>query len=287
MNSRIITELSEISDAYDALFCDLWGCYHNGIEPYKAAVEACIAFRRKGGHVILLTNAPRPSQYVQEFLDKIGAPRESYDAITSSGGACQAAIEAGEFGQGIHYIGPARDVQMLTDIGLEPSPVADADAVLITGFCDDRYQHPDDYAPEIAEWKRRGLPLLCANPDIIVDRGDERLWCAGAVAERYKQAGGKVVYFGKPHAPIYERCFTMLKEIAGAPVPHERILVAGDGIATDVAGGRVAGLDTLFVTGGLAATDLGPDPENPDPAKLARFLSDHGEAPRYTIGRLR
>lgn len=287
MNSRIITELAEISDAYDAFFCDLWGCYHNGIEPYQAAVDACIAFRRKGGHVILLTNAPRPSEYVQEFLDKIGAPRESYNAITSSGGACQTAIKAGEFGQAIHYIGPARDVQMLTDIGFEPSPVETADAVLITGFGDDTHHHPDDYAPEIAEWKSRNLPLLCANPDIIVDRGEERLWCAGAVAERYQQAGGKVVYFGKPYAPIYERCFTMLEEIAGAPVPRERILVAGDGIATDVAGGRVVGLDTLFVTGGLAAGDLGPDPENPDPAKLARFLSDHDEAPRYTIGRLR
>lgn len=287
MNCRIITELAEISEDYDAFFCDLWGCYHNGIEPYQAAVEACLAFRRKGGHVILLTNAPRPSQYVQEFLDRIGAPRESYDAITSSGGACQAAIAAGEFGQSIHYIGPERDVQMLTDIGFDPSPVESADAVLITGFCDDRYQHPDDYAPQITEWKKRELPLLCANPDIIVDRGDERLWCAGAVAERYGEAGGKVVYFGKPYAPIYERCFTMLEEIAGARIPQERILVAGDGIATDVAGGRVAGLDTLFVTGGLAAGDLGPDAENPDADKLARYLSAHGERPRYAIGRLR
>src|SRR5690625_5768726 len=111
MNCRIITEFAEISEDYDAFFCDLWGCYHNGIEPYQAAVEACLAFRRKGGHVILLTNAPRPSQYVQEFLDRIGAPRESYDAITSSGGAGQVAIAAGEVGQSIHYICPEPDGQ--------------------------------------------------------------------------------------------------------------------------------------------------------------------------------
>lgn len=287
MNCQIITELSEISENYDAFFCDLWGCYHNGIEPYEAAVKACIEFRRGGGHVILLTNAPRPSAPVQEFLDKIGAPRESYDAITSSGGACQAAMKSGEFGQSIHYIGPARDVHMLTDIGMEPSPVEKADAVLITGFCDDQHDHPDDYAPQMAEWEKRNLPVLCANPDIIVDRGNERLWCAGAIAERYAAAGGKVVYFGKPYTPIYQRCLATLEEVAGKPVPHERILVAGDGIATDVAGGRAAGLDTLFVTGGLAANELGPDPENPDPTKLARLLSTHGEAPRYAIGRLR
>ncbi|HET7408808.1 MAG TPA: TIGR01459 family HAD-type hydrolase [Paracoccaceae bacterium] len=287
MSCRIIQRLSDISDAYDAILCDLWGCYHNGIEPFPAAVEACREFRRRGKRVILLTNAPRPGGSVQRFMDEMGAPRESYDTIVSSGGACQAAVAEGRFGKRIHYVGPTRDLHVIEDIGLHSVPVEDADAVLVAGFRDDRTEHPDDYAPEIAAWNRRGLPVLCANPDLVVDRGEERLWCAGSIAKAHADAGGEVVYFGKPHAPIYERCFAVLEEMAGAPVPRERIVVAGDGIATDVAGGRAMGLDTLFVTGGLAAAELGPDPENPDPARLERYLSDHGQAPRYAIGRLR
>ena len=287
MNCRIIQRLSDVSDAYDAILCDLWGCYHNGIEPFPPAVRACSEFRRRGGRVILLTNAPRPGGSVQHFLDGMGAPRESYDAIVSSGGACQAAIAEGRFGRRIHYVGPDRDLHVIEDIGLCPAPLDEADAVLVAGFRDDRNEHPDDYAPEMAEWRRRGLPVLCANPDLVVDRGEERLWCAGSIAKAYGEAGGEVVYFGKPHAPIYEHCFAVLEQMAGGPVPRERIIAAGDGIGTDVAGGRAMGLDTIFVTGGLAAAELGPDPENPDAARLDRYLTEHGEAPAYAIGRLR
>lgn len=287
MSCRIIPNLAEISDAYEAILCDLWGCYHDGIRPWPAAVEACRGFRARGGKVVLLTNAPRPAPSVQRFLDQMGAPRDSYDAIVSSGGACQSAIAEGQFGRAIHYVGPERDLHMLGDIGLDPAPLDMAEAVLVAGFRDDRTERPEDYLPEIREWKRRGLPALCANPDIVVDRGEERLWCAGAIAQGYAAEGGRVVYFGKPHAPIYERCFAVLEEVAGRPIPRDRILVAGDGIATDVEGGRAMGLDTLFVTGGLAAAELGADPDHPEPERLERYLDQHGQAPRYAIGRLR
>ena len=286
MSCRVIERLSDISDDYDAILCDLWGCYHDGIRPWPAAVEACRNFRQRGGRVILLTNAPRPSASVQAFLDDMGAPRDSYDAIVSSGGACQAAIAEGQFGQRIHYVGPERDLHVLEDTGRRSVPVDQADAVLVTGFRDDRREGPEIYASEIAEWNRRGLPVLCANPDIVVDRGEERLWCAGAIARDHAAGGGTVTYFGKPHPPIYERCFAVLDEL-GASIPHERIVVAGDGIATDVAGGRAMGLDTLFVTGGLAAGELGPDPDHPDPRLLEAYLGRHDQSPRYAIGRLR
>ena len=220
-------------------------------------------------------------------MDRLGVHRGAYDAIVSSGGACQAAIAEGRFGHAIHYVGPARDLHVIEDIGLRSAPIEEAEAVLVAGFRDDLNEHPDDYAAEIAEWKRRGLPALCANPDIVVDKGEERHWCAGAIAAAYADAGGEVIYFGKPHRPIYERCFAILEKMTGAPVPHDRILVAGDGITTDVEGGRAMGLDTLFVSGGLAAGELGPDPENPDPALLEVYLDRHGQSPRHVIGRLR
>jgi HAD superfamily hydrolase (TIGR01459 family) len=287
MGCRIIQSLSEIADGYDAILCDLWGCYHDGITPYPAAVDACRAFRRRGGRVVLLTNAPRPSDSVRRFLDHIGAPPDSYDAIVSSGGACQSALEGGAFGRRIEYVGPERDLHMLTDIGLEPAPAGEAEAVLVTGLRDDRTETPADYADEIAIWAERGLPLLCANPDIVVDRGDERLWCAGAIARDYEAAGGRVVWYGKPHRPVYERCFQVLENLHGTPLDHGRVLAIGDGIATDVEGGIRAGLDVVFVTGGLAAAELGPDPERPDPVRLERTLAEHGLGPRYAIGRLR
>ena len=287
MSCRIIQSLSEIGENYDAVFCDLWGCYHNGLTPYAAAVAACQAFRRSGGRVILLTNAPRPAASVKQMLGRMGAPEDSYDAIVSSGAACQAALTGGRFGARFHYVGPTRDLHMLTGVGLEAEPLEVADAILLTGLRDDMVETPDDYAEEIHAWKTRGLTVLCANPDIIVDRGEQRLWCAGAIAQKYEEAGGDVVWFGKPHPPVYDRCHELLGELAGRQVPHGRILAIGDGILTDVPGGLAAGLDTLFVTGGLSSTDFGPDVEQPQQAPLDQFLAEKKLAPQYAIGRLR
>lgn len=286
MTCRIIDSLSGISDGYDAIFCDLWGCYHNGVEVYPAAVAACQAFRKKGGTVILLTNAPRPAPSVKRMLDRMGAPEDSYDRIVSSGAACQAALTGGRFGDRFHYVGPDRDLHMLGDVGLEPAPLEQATAILLTGLRDDSIEGPEDYAGEIADWAARGLPVLCANPDIIVDRGHERLWCAGAIARDFEAAGGEVIYFGKPHLPVYDRCHEVLREL-GRNIPKGRVLAIGDGILTDVPGGIAAGLDTLFVTGGLAAQDLGPDPEHPQQDLLDAFLAESGLTPQFAIGRLR
>lgn len=287
MSCRIIDSLAEISDGYDAVFCDLWGCFHNGIEVYPAAVAACQSFRAKGGTVILLTNAPRPGPSVKALLDRMGAPEDSYDAIVSSGGACQAALTSGLHGDRFLYVGPDRDLHNLTDVGLSPVPLDDASAILLTGLRDDTTETPEDYLAEIEGWRSRGLTVLCANPDIIVDRGAQRLWCAGAIAQLYERAGGEVLWFGKPHRPVYDRCHAVLGELKGGPVPHNRVLAIGDGILTDVPGGLNAGLDTLFVTGGLSATDFGADVERPEQAPLDTFLSSQNLAPQFAIGRLR
>lgn len=287
MSCQIIETLDQIASDYDAILCDLWGCYHNGIEVYPAAAAACHRFREKGGTVVLLTNAPRPAHSVEALLTRMSAPRDSWDAIVSSGGACQSAVSGGEYGTRFAYVGPDRDLHMLTDLGKDPVVADQADAILLTGLRDDSVETPEHYAEEIAHWVERGLPILCANPDIIVDRGDARLWCAGAIARKAEEAGAKVVWFGKPHAPVYERCRAVVAELRGAATPDARILAIGDGILTDVPGGLAAGLDTLFVTGGLSSTDFGPDVEQPQQAPLDAFLVQKDLAPRYAIGRLR
>jgi HAD superfamily hydrolase (TIGR01459 family) len=287
MTCRIIQSLAQIHGRYQALFVDLWGCYHNGIVPYPAAVEALRAYRAQGGWVILLTNAPRPADSVQAFLQRIGAPDDSYDGIMSSGAACQRALASGDYGSKFHYVGPPRDLHMLTGLDRPDTPLDQADGILCTGLRDDLTETPADYFEAMAEWRARGLTLLCANPDLIVDRGEQRLYCAGSLALAYEQAGGSVVWFGKPHSPTYDQTFQLLQELAGCDVPREAVLAIGDGIRTDVKGGLDAGLDVLFVTGGLSATDLGIHPEDPDPARLDAYLAAHEVAPQYAIGRLR
>ena len=285
--TRIVSTLAEIGGAYAALFCDLWGCYHDGLRPFPAAVDALRAYRREGGAVILLTNAPRPAASVERILDAMEAPKDSYDAIMSSGTACQRALADGAHGHRFHYVGPERDLHLLTGAGLADTPLEQADAILLAGLRDDRSETPADYYAEMAGWLERGLPLLCANPDLVVDRGSERFYCAGSVALAYEQAGGRVIWFGKPHPPIYEAAAALLAEVTGRAIPRARILAIGDGIRTDVAGGLGFGLDVLFVTGGLAAETLGTDPEHPDPGRLDAYLAEHGVAPKYAIGRLR
>ncbi|MEM6972864.1 MAG: TIGR01459 family HAD-type hydrolase [Pseudomonadota bacterium] len=289
--TEIIESLDSVAGEYDALLVDLWGCYHNGLTPYSAALDALRRFRSGGGVVVLLTNAPRPAISVESFLKGIGAPTDTHDGIMSSGEACQRAMRAGRHGAAFAYVGPDRDLDMLGDLGLSPVPDDAADAVLLVGFEDDERETPEAYDPRIATWKARGLPVLCANPDIVVDRGDTRLWCAGAIAERYAEAGGEVVWYGKPHPPSYEAAFAMIDAAARREVARDRILAMGDSLHHDVAGATRQGIDALFVTGGIytaaVASSAHPDPDFPDPSKLDRLLAEEGHRPRYAIGRLR
>lgn len=288
--TQIIQSLSQIGAGYDVLFCDLWGCLHNGKQPYPAAVAALQAFRRNGGRVVLMTNAPRPNQYVTAQLDRMGVPRDAWDIVVSSGDAAQEAMFSGAVGRRVWHIGTAKDDGFFEDIPAEwrdappirRVPLAEAEGIVATGPFEELTETPQDYHDRLAEARDRGLPLLCANPDIVVDMGETRIYCAGALAEYYEGLGGTSLYFGKPHAPIYDRARRLLD--LG---PEARVLAVGDGIFTDVKGGLDQGIDVLFVTGGLAADALGPDVENPDNALLLDWLSGHSLAPQYSIGRLR
>ena len=286
MTPRILHSIDEVAGGYDALLCDLWGCYHNGIRPFPDAVSALLRFRQKGGVVVLLTNAPRPSSAVRAQLDGMGAPEDSYDAIVSSGDAAKAAVASGAWGRRVHHIGAPKDEPFFEGSDVDRVPMDAAEAIVCTGLFDDESETPADYADVIAEGVARGLKLLCANPDIVVDKGDKRLFCAGAIAEAYSEAGGEAVYFGKPHAPIYDLALTVMAEAAGRPIPRQRILAIGDGVKTDVAGAEAAGFDCAFVIGGLAAAEIGRRDGGPDPDRLRTFLQVSNVSPLYAMDRL-
>ena len=291
--TRIIPELAAVSARYDALFCDLWGCVHNGVAAFAPAVAALQAFRSGGGAVVLVTNAPRPRTDVMRQLQRLGVPRDAWDEIATSGDAAQWAMASGAVGRKVWHIGAEKDLTFFDDLPQDvPAGTvvrvapAEAEGIVCTGLADDMTETPEDYRAGLMLAAQNRLPMLCVNPDIVVDWGGRRLWCAGALAQIYEQMGGRVLYFGKPHPPIYDLARRRLAAL-GRDVPEDRILCVGDGIGTDVAGAAGEGLDCLFVTGGLAAEAFGPDASAPDPGLLADWLAAEQAAPRWAIGQLR
>ena len=289
--TRIVESLSELAANYDAVFCDLWGVLHDGVTVFPEAAAALRSYRRTGGKVILITNAPRPRGQVALQLDGLGAGRDLWDDIVTSGDSAQAALVGGIVGRRVHHIGPERDRAFFHELPpelpagtVELVPLAEAEGIACTGLFDDDVETPEDYRGQLFLAREKGLKLLCANPDIVVDRGGKRIYCAGAIAEAYAALGGQSLYFGKPHPPIYDlarRRLALLDRI-----PDERILAIGDGPGTDLAGAMGEDLDCLFVTGGLLAEETGTV-DQPDPEKLSGWLSRAKMSPAYAIGRLR
>ena len=289
---QIISALSEISNRYDALFVDLWGCVHDGIRPVPGANEALSAYRAAGGRVVFVTNAPRPRAGVAAQLDQIGVARDAYDDIATSGDSARVAMFTGAIGTRVWHLGPAHDAAffeapaVLDDpLPVERVPLDQAEGIACTGPFDP-HADPAVLRPELLAAKTRGLKLLCANPDIVVDRGETREWCAGAVARLYTEMGGESLYFGKPHPPIYDLARRRLAQIAD--VADAAILAIGDGALTDARGAMGEDLDFLFISGGLAAEETGTPPlGDPIPEKLAAYLDAEGLSPTYIIGSLR
>ena len=294
--TEVIGSLAEVGARYDAVFCDLWGCLHNGKTAYPAAVAALQSYRAAGGKVVLLTNAPRPKASVVKQLQTLGVPRDAWDIVVTSGDAAQMGMISGAVGQMVHHIGAPKDDVFFTDFADDLADYArtrpaihrvaldQATGIVCTGLKDDMTETPDDYRAALLLGKTLGLPMLCANPDIVVDLGDKRLYCAGALAEAYEAMGGTALYFGKPHPPIYDLA---RRRLAESGVTDPQILCIGDGIATDVQGGMSEGLDTLFITGGLAADAFGPDVDTPDERLLADWLAARQLSPTLAMGRLR
>jgi len=289
--TKIITSLADISQNYDVVFCDLWGCLHNGITAYPAAVDALRAFKAKGGTVILLTNAPRQRASVEQQLQRFNTPRDCWDAIATSGDSARVAMFLGAIGENVYFIGQPHDgvffdpIKIVTDpVPIRRTDLEHATGILCTGPFDP-YADPATMRPTFLSAIARGLKLLCANPDIIVDRGEKREWCAGALAQLYRDMGGETLMFGKPHPPVYDLARRRIAEL-GRDTPDMRILCIGDGIHTDILGAQGEDLDSLFITGGLAAAET-ETKDQPNPEALQNFLKTAPATPTFAIGQLR
>ncbi len=289
--ATIIQSFDEISDRYDAAFVDLWGCMHNGIRAFPDAVAAMQRFRAKGGKVILVTNAPRPRGPVEVQITKLGIPRDAWDAIATSGDAARAAMFQGVVGSKVWFMGEAHDESFFEPMHIIDHPVEiarvpldQAEGIICCGPFDS-HADPAVNRPEFLYAKTKGLKLLCANPDIVVDRGESREWCAGALAQLYTEMGGESLYFGKPHPPIYDLARRRLYALGGT-IPDAGIICIGDGIATDIQGAMGEDFDSLFITGGLAATETGTVTQ-PDPAMLDDYIAKSMIGPTFAIGFLR
>lgn len=236
------------------MLCDAWGVIHNGVTLFEGVAEAMIRFRETRGPIIILTNAPRPSSIIPGQLDCLGLPRAAYDAVVTSGDATRAEIEA-RLPAPAYRIGPEKDDPLFEGLGAEFASLSEAAFIICTGLVDDQNETPDDYRALLGEAADRKLTMICANPDIVVNWGGRMVWCAGALAEIYEQLGGAVVYGGKPHAPIYRLAGDAIARASGRRVDPSRILVVGDGLATDIAGANRQKIDALLVagTGGVHA----------------------------------
>jgi HAD superfamily hydrolase (TIGR01459 family) len=264
---RFVERLRDLVDGVEVVLSDIWGVVHNGLEAFPEACEALHNFRKHGGTVILITNAPRPADSVQRQLRKLGIADETYDAIVSSGDLTRHFV-ADHPGRKMFWIGPERDSSIHR--GLDPAlaPLLEADYIVCTGLFDDETESAEDYRAMMLQARERKLPLICANPDIVVERGDRLIYCAGAIAELYRELGGEVVFYGKPHRPIYQRAMELAAERQRHPIKLNQVLAIGDSVRTDLAGAHGFGIDCLFVTRGIHAEDFeGIDQLNPAAVK--------------------
>lgn len=272
--------LDALTERYDVILCDVWGVLHNGVAPFPAAGEALERARSKGATVVLITNSPRPRKGVIDQLRVIGVPDSAYDRIVTSGDVTRELIRSGP--RKVFHLGPDRDFELYDGLDIDLVEEFEADGVVCTGLFDDETETPDDYADMLQRLRSRNLPFICANPDIVVERGPRLIWCAGALARDYGQLGGRTLIAGKPHRPIYEAALAAAQELRGTPVDHDRVLAIGDGMLTDVKGAEQFGLDVLYISGGIHAGDYVRGGAH-DVELLKDFLAKHGSNPVATM----
>jgi len=248
----IIDSVQDIGGRYRVWFVDIWGVMHNGRNAFPKASAATRAFREAGGTVVLLSNSPRPSPAVQEQLRQFGVPDEAYDTTVTSGDLTR--HELGKHaGARVFHLGPERDQMIFAGLDVTLTGPGEADLIVCSGPFNDDVETPDDYTDLLSALAARGLLMICANPDHMVERGDRLVYCAGALAAVYEGFGGEVIYAGKPHAPVYELALETAGRLAGETVERRRVLAIGDGLKTDIAGAGGFGIDAIFVASGLHA----------------------------------
>ncbi len=274
-----LSGLGDIVGHYDAVLCDVWGVVHNGQEAFTECTQALAKFREAGGTVIMLTNAPRPAEDIPLQFETIGVPRHCWDDIVTSGDATRAILAARAPGPAFK-LGPPKDERLYHGTGLTFSTLEEAKFISCTGLFDDRNETPEDYAELLSAAAALHLPMVCANPDIIAQFGDQTLYCGGALAQSYVALGGDVIFGGKPHDPIYALSFSRIEKLRDTTVDRARILAIGDGLTTDVMGAAAQGLDCLFITGGIHGAQI----RDGEYAKeVAHLLDEHSTSSRYAM----
>ena len=281
MTLRFVERLRDLVGGVEVILSDIWGVVHNGLESFPEACEALHTYRKNGGTVILITNAPRPADSVQRQLRKLGVADDIYDAIVSSGDLTRHYV-ADHPGRKVFWLGPERDSSIYRGLDLALSPLQQADYIVCTGLFDDETESAEDYRSMMQEALARKLTLICANPDIVVERGDRLIYCAGAVAEFYRELGGEVIFYGKPHRPIYESALAaaaLAAKAAGRQSPKNPLAV-GDGLLTDIKGANQAGLEALFIADGVHGEEVEPYIGEHLAALFTRFGAKAGSVTR-------
>ena len=279
---RFVERLSDLVDGVEVILSDIWGVVHNALEAFPEACEALHTYRQRGGTVILITNAPRPADSVQRQLRKLGVADETYDAIVSSGDLTRNFV-ADHPGKKIFWLGPDRDSSIHRGLDAVMAPLEQADYIVCTGLFDDETEWAEDYRAMLLQAREHKLPLICANPDIVVERGDRLIYCAGAIAELYRELGGEAIFYGKPHRPIYERAMTLAAERRGQPTSLDRVLAIGDSVRTDLTGALGFGIDCLFLTRGIHSEEF-EGIDQLDPASVKELF---GHPPRALMRELK
>jgi HAD superfamily hydrolase (TIGR01459 family) len=282
---QVIDGLSAIAERYDALLCDIWGVIHNGREAFPGPCAALARWRAERGPVVLISNSPRPAPEVVDQLDALGVPPETWSAVVTSGDATRLLLAERAPGP-VWKIGPERDAPLYEGLGLVFGALEDATFIACTGPNDDEVETPEDYRGVLSRAAERGLEMVCANPDIVVQRGDRLIYCGGALAALYETLGGRTALAGKPHAPIYELALLEARDRLAGPLDPRRVLAIGDGVVTDVAGAGAQGLDCLFIAAGIHGADsLGPDGRL-DAAAVDGLLAEAGQSAAFSMAEL-
>ncbi len=280
-----IAGLHVLAERYDVLLCDVWGVIHNGRERFPEACAALVRWRAEVGPVVLISNSPRPSHDVVPQLRSLLVPDDAWSGFVTSGDVTREEL-ARRAPARVWHIGAAKDHVLIEGLELDAVGPETADFVCVSGPRDDQTETAEDYRATLGIAAARGLPLVCANPDRVVQRGDRLITCGGALADLYEGLGGEVVMAGKPFAPIYRATLAEAERLTGRPVDRSRVLCVGDGLLTDVAGANRAGLPLLFVANGVHAADIVDAEGALDPAGAAAFLAEAGAVADHLIADL-
>ena len=244
--------ISEISDKFDVYFIDLWGVIHNGVQCYPEALKVLEKLKEQNKKIVLISNAPRPSAVVKVFLETIGLESSCYDFLVTSGDITREYISLNSSKKNFYHLGPTRDIDLFKDLNVTLTSKEECEEIICTGLVSDEEEKLQDYKILLDFFLNKKIPLICANPDEVVARGEKIVFCAGALANQYKQEGGMVRYFGKPYSDIYS--FALKKVRAHKDFKDKKeinTLVIGDNIKTDIKGANLFNLDSVLILNGI------------------------------------